>query len=81
MEECRAEAVAMYLASNPEILEIFGYDTQESKDDCTYWSFMVMVRAGVRALEFYDPVKDVTEQAHMRVSGLCSKSGTSSLQS
>ncbi|GAA5959614.1 hypothetical protein JCM3765_007217 [Sporobolomyces pararoseus] len=66
MEECRAEAVAMYLASNPEILEIFGYKTQEEKDDCTYWSFMVMVRAGVRALEFYDPVKDVTEQAHMR---------------
>ncbi|GAA5980189.1 hypothetical protein JCM5350_000865 [Sporobolomyces pararoseus] len=66
MEECRAEAVAMYLASNPEILEIFGYKNQEEKDDCTYWSFMVMVRAGVRALEFYDPVKDVTEQAHMR---------------
>ncbi|GAA5907639.1 dipeptidyl-peptidase III [Sporobolomyces salmoneus] len=66
MEECRAEAVAMYLASNPEILEIFGYNTQEEKDDCTYWSFLVMVRAGVRALEFYDPVKGVTEQAHMR---------------
>lgn len=66
MEECRAEAVAMYLASNSEILEIFGYKTQEEKDDCTYWSFMVMVRAGLKALEFYDPVKDVTEQAHMR---------------
>jgi dipeptidyl-peptidase-3 len=47
MEECRAEAVAMYLASNSEILEIFGYKTQEEKDDCTYWSFVVMVRAGV----------------------------------
>ncbi|GAA5943456.1 dipeptidyl-peptidase III [Sporobolomyces koalae] len=66
MEECRAEAVAMYLASNPEILEIFGYKSQQDKDDCTYWSFLVMVRAGIRALEFYDPVKDVTEQAHMR---------------
>ncbi|GAA6010697.1 hypothetical protein JCM11491_002901 [Sporobolomyces phaffii] len=66
MEECRAEAVAMYLASNPEILEIFGYNSQQDKDDCTYWSFVVMVRAGLRALEFYDPVKGVTEQAHMR---------------
>lgn len=68
MEECRAEAVAMYLASNKEILSIFGYESDQDRNDCTFWSFVVMVRAGVRALEFYDPAKGVTEQAHMRVS-------------
>ncbi|GAA5829744.1 hypothetical protein JCM3766R1_001288 [Sporobolomyces carnicolor] len=66
MEECRAEAVAMYLASNKEILSIFGYESDQDRNDCTFWSFVVMVRAGVRALEFYDPAKGVTEQAHMR---------------
>jgi len=47
MEECRAEAVALYLASNPEILEIFGYESKQDKDDLTYFTFVVMVRAGI----------------------------------
>jgi len=47
MEECRAEAVALYLASNPEILEIFGYKTKEDQENLTYWTFVVMVRAGI----------------------------------
>ncbi|GAA5840612.1 hypothetical protein JCM5353_002086 [Sporobolomyces roseus] len=65
MEECRAEAVALYLASNPEILEIFGYESKEDKEDLTYFTFVVMVRAGIRALEFYDPEKGKHGQAHM----------------
>ncbi|GAA6061288.1 hypothetical protein JCM10212_004694 [Sporobolomyces blumeae] len=65
MEECRAEAVALYLSTNPEILEIFGYRTKEDKDELTYWTFVVMVRAGIRALEWYNPETKKHGQSHM----------------
>lgn len=54
MEECRAEAVALYLASNREILSVFGFNSDQDADDLTYWTFVVMARAGLRALEFFD---------------------------
>ncbi|GAA5906487.1 hypothetical protein JCM5296_003782 [Sporobolomyces johnsonii] len=65
MEECRAEAVALYLASNREILSIFKYETDQDANDLTYWTFVVMVRAGIRALEWYDPATQRHGQAHM----------------
>ncbi|BGO94147.1 hypothetical protein JCM10020v2_005841 [Rhodotorula toruloides] len=66
MEECRAEAVALYLASNADIATIFGHDTKEAQEDLVYYTFLVMMRAGVRALEFYDPTTKKHGQAHMQ---------------
>ncbi|KAJ7774615.1 peptidase family M49-domain-containing protein [Mycena maculata] len=66
MEECRAEAVALYLCSNPEILDIFKYTKKQDIEDVQYVSFLWMARAGVRALEFWDPVSKKHGQAHMQ---------------
>jgi len=66
MEECRAETVALYLASNPTILEIFGYTDKKTTEDVVYITFLLMARAGLRALEFYDPATGKHGQAHMQ---------------
>ncbi|EPQ58127.1 aflatoxin-detoxifizyme [Gloeophyllum trabeum ATCC 11539] len=66
MEECRAETVALYLASNDEILEIFGYTDRREKEDVQYVTFLLMARAGLRALEYYDPKARKHGQAHMQ---------------
>ncbi|GAA5989450.1 hypothetical protein JCM10908_000478 [Rhodotorula pacifica] len=65
MEECRAESVALYLASNRDIASIFGLTTKEDQDDLTYYTFVIMARAGVRALEWFDPATGRHGQAHM----------------
>ncbi|KIK94398.1 hypothetical protein PAXRUDRAFT_33528 [Paxillus rubicundulus Ve08.2h10] len=66
MEECRAEAVALYLANNEEILSIMGYKDQADREDIVYVSFLLMARMGVRALEYYDPATGKHGQAHMQ---------------
>jgi len=66
MEECRAETVALYLVSNPDILKIFNYTNKNDIEDIQYITFLLMARAGLRALEFYDPVTQKHGQAHMQ---------------
>ncbi|ESK93921.1 dipeptidyl peptidase iii [Moniliophthora roreri MCA 2997] len=66
MEECRAETVALYLASNLEILKIFGYTDKQEIEDIQYITFLLMARAGLRALEFFDPATQKHGQAHMQ---------------
>ncbi|KNZ43808.1 dipeptidyl-peptidase III [Puccinia sorghi] len=66
MEECRAEAVALYLCSNIEILKIFGYEEPHDIETIQYMTFLLMARAGVRALEWYDPKTQKHGQAHMQ---------------
>ncbi|KAG6328678.1 hypothetical protein ID866_10411 [Astraeus odoratus] len=66
MEECRAETVALYLASNPTILEIFGYTEKKDVEDVVFITFLIMARAGLRALEYYDPATKKHGQAHMQ---------------
>jgi len=66
MEECRAETVALYLVSNPDILKIFNYTDQKEVEDIQYITFLLMARAGLRALEFYDPNTQKHGQAHMQ---------------
>ncbi|KAN0097951.1 Peptidase family M49 domain containing protein [Tylopilus felleus] len=66
MEECRAEAVAMYLANNDKILSIMGYDDPQDREEIVYISFLLMARSGIRALEFYDPSTGKHGQAHMQ---------------
>lgn len=67
-EECRAECVAMYLACDKDMLAIFGHtdDTEESADDVLYVSYLMMARAGLLALEHYDPGAKKWGQAHMQ---------------
>ncbi|KAL4251709.1 Dipeptidyl peptidase 3 [Abortiporus biennis] len=66
MEECRAETVALYLANNLDILKIFGYVDKQEIEEIVFITFLLMARAGLRALEFYDPQTKKHGQAHMQ---------------
>lgn len=65
-EECRAELVAMYLATEPTILQTFGHDTPEAQSDVAYAAYLQMARAGLLALEYWDPATNKWGQAHMQ---------------
>jgi len=65
-EECRAEAVGLYLVGNRDILKIFNYTDEREIEDLHYCQFLLMARAGVRALELYDPKAKKHLQAHMQ---------------
>lgn len=64
-EECRAESVAMYLSTNRDLLQIFGHTGQEA-EDVLYVGYLQMARAGLLALEFWDPKSNKWGQAHMQ---------------
>ncbi|RDB21380.1 Dipeptidyl peptidase 3 [Hypsizygus marmoreus] len=66
MEECRAETVALYLVGNLDILKIFDYTNKQDIEDIQYITFLLMARAGLRALEYYDPTTQKHGQAHMQ---------------
>lgn len=65
-EECRAEAIAMYLITNRELLNIFGFKTKEDQDMIIYTGFLQMCRAGIIALEYWDPSSKKWGQPHMQ---------------
>eukprot|EP00747_Dinoflagellata_sp_TGD_P165708 gnl/TRDRNA2_/TRDRNA2_187394_c0_seq1.p1 gnl/TRDRNA2_/TRDRNA2_187394_c0~~gnl/TRDRNA2_/TRDRNA2_187394_c0_seq1.p1 ORF type:complete len:838 (-),score=237.02 gnl/TRDRNA2_/TRDRNA2_187394_c0_seq1:60-2573(-) len=64
-EECRAEAVGIYMCLEPAILSIFGYDTEELQASIIYNNWLNMVHAGLVGLEFYSPEAKKWGQAHM----------------
>ncbi|KIK54670.1 hypothetical protein GYMLUDRAFT_48591 [Collybiopsis luxurians FD-317 M1] len=66
MEECRAETVALFLVGNRDILKIFNYVDKQEIEDIQYITFLLMARAGLRALEFFDPATKKHGQAHMQ---------------
>ncbi|KAH9001280.1 aflatoxin-detoxifizyme [Lactarius akahatsu] len=66
MEECRAETVSLFLVGNTDILEVFGITDKKDVEDIQYITFLSMGRAGLRGLEFYDPVTGKHGQAHMQ---------------
>jgi dipeptidyl-peptidase-3 len=53
-EECRAECIALVLSPDADILKIFGYEGQLA-EDILYVMYLNMARAGLAALEYYDP--------------------------
>ncbi|KAF7512386.1 hypothetical protein GJ744_001321 [Endocarpon pusillum] len=70
-EECRAECVAMVLGCDFEILKIFGFgtgkeDMNNEAGDVLYVAYLQMARAGVGALEYWDPQSRKWGQAHMQ---------------
>lgn len=70
-EECRAECVAMVLSCDFDILKIFGFgdgtfDWSSKAGDVLYASYLSMARAGVIALELWDPKSRKWGQAHMQ---------------
>ncbi|MCB9831433.1 MAG: hypothetical protein H6807_03090 [Planctomycetes bacterium] len=64
-EECRAEAVGLYLGLDHDVLRIFGHEGEEA-DDVIYVNWLAMARAGLSSLTFYDPDRGVWGQAHMQ---------------
>ncbi|KAI5855998.1 peptidase family M49-domain-containing protein [Tricharina praecox] len=67
-EECRAECVAMYLGGEKDLLKIFGFtdDSEKKADDVLYIEYLQMARAGLLALEFWDPEYKKWGQGHMQ---------------
>lgn len=70
-EECRAECVAMALSCEFPILQLFGFgdgkvDMNSEAGDVLYTAYLQMARAGVAALEFWDPKSRKWGQAHMQ---------------
>ncbi|KAI8092459.1 dipeptidyl peptidase III [Halteromyces radiatus] len=64
-EECRAECIALTLSPDDDILKIFGYEGQMA-EDILYVMYLNMARAGLAALEYYDPIAKKWGQAHMQ---------------
>ncbi|KAI8342803.1 peptidase family M49-domain-containing protein [Chlamydoabsidia padenii] len=64
-EECRAECIALVLSPDEDILDLFGYKDQQA-EDIYYVMYLNMARAGLAALEYYDPVAKKWGQAHMQ---------------
>lgn len=70
-EECRAECVAMALSCDFSILNIFGFgdgkeDLAGEAGDVLFSAYLQMARAGLVALEFWDPKARKWGQAHMQ---------------
>ncbi|TKA82156.1 hypothetical protein B0A55_02044 [Friedmanniomyces simplex] len=70
-EECRAESVAMSLCPDYGILKIFGFGSGEEHidgvaGDVMYVCYLSMARAGIAALQYWDPNSRKWGQPHMQ---------------
>uniref|UniRef100_A0A0N4U2V0 Dipeptidyl peptidase 3 n=1 Tax=Dracunculus medinensis TaxID=318479 RepID=A0A0N4U2V0_DRAME len=62
-EECRADGVGYYLSTYPDILKIFGFEG-EMAEIIKYVNWMLELRSGLLALEFYSAETKKWRQAH-----------------
>lgn len=67
-EECRAELVALYLILYKplEVLPIFNITEKEEQKDVEFIATLLMARAGLLGLEFWDPESKKWGQPHMQ---------------
>lgn len=66
-EECRAEAVGLYLSVEPAILSLFGHEGEQA-EEILYVNWLSLIWNGIgRALETWDPKRGWL-QAHAQVS-------------
>lgn len=67
-EECRAELVALYLILKKpqQVLEIFDIKTEQDQKDVQFIATLLMARAGLLGLEFWDPASQKWGQPHMQ---------------
>lgn len=67
-EECRAELVALYLILKlpKQVLPIFGFSDPKEQREVQYIATVLMARAGLLSLEFWDPSSKKWGQAHMQ---------------
>ena len=65
-EECRAESVAMALSCDFDVMSIFDFEggIDGEAGDVLYASYLSMARAGIFALEMWDPNSRKWGQAH-----------------
>lgn len=68
VEECRAECCGIFLSTEYDLLHIFGHEDAKEGEvhDITYINWLLMARAGLRALEVYSPDSSKWGQAHMQ---------------
>lgn len=73
-EECRAEAVALHLGFNRDVMKIFGHTDEAEIDNLIYVAWMLMVYAGAgRATEMWNPTTKQWGQAHSQARFAISK--------
>lgn len=63
-EECRAEAVGIYLSLEDKVLDIFGYTGKQQKKDIIKVNWLAMAHSGLAGSEMYNPEKKKWGQAH-----------------
>jgi len=64
-EECRAEAVALYLSTFKEAVNILGFGAEDA-ETVNYVNWLTMGQAGIVGLEQYSPDTKEWTQAHAR---------------